>query len=111
MFVAIVVAVAAFVAGPARPAAAFRGWWGRAVTWAGTDAGQAGWGVLSSSNWIGRNKRLLRILLAVAIFVIAFRWPQPTSAVLIWLALLGLVGLALIDFYGRTPTTEPAPAP
>ena len=71
------------------------------MAWAGADADEVGWGVLSSSAWVARSKRLLRIILAVVLFVVAFRSPHPTSAVLFWLAVLGLVGLIVIDFYGR----------
>ena len=42
-------------------------------------------------------------ILAVVLFVVAFRWPHPTSAVLFWIAAVGLAGLAVIDFYGRRP--------
>jgi len=101
LLVSLVVFLTAFIAGPARPAVAFRRWWAKTVVWAGADAEQVGWGVLSSSAWVARNKRLLRIILAVVLFVVAFRWPHPTSAALLWLAVLGLVGLIVIDFYGR----------
>jgi hypothetical protein len=109
LLVAIVVAVAAFVSGPARPAVGFRNWWARAVAWAGADADRAGWGVVSSSTWMARSKRLLRVLLAVVLFVAAFRWPHPTTAVIVWLVVVGLVGLALIDFYGREAATSSSP--
>jgi hypothetical protein len=109
LLVAIVIAVAAFVSGPARPAVGFRNWWARAVTWAGADADRAGWGVVSSNAWMARSKRLLRVILAVVLFVAAFRWPHPTTAVILWLVILGLVGLAVIDFYGREPVTASSP--
>jgi len=106
LLVSIVVAVAALVSGPARPAVAFRSWWHRTVSWAGADADRTGWGVLGSNSWMARNKTVLRIILAVIIFIAAFRWPHPTSAVLIWLVILGLIGLVLIDFFGRVPAAE-----
>jgi hypothetical protein len=43
----------------------------------------------------------MRIILAVALFVVAFRWPHPTPAVLFWLAIAGLGTLIIIDFFGR----------
>jgi hypothetical protein len=103
LLVSVVIAVVAFVSGPARPAVAFRSWWSRAVSWAGADADHAGWGVLSSNKWVLKNKRVLKIVLGVIIFLVAFRWPHPTSAVLIWLVIVGLIGLVLIDFFGRVP--------
>ncbi|HEV3351692.1 MAG TPA: hypothetical protein VG076_02145 [Acidimicrobiales bacterium] len=106
LFVAIVIFLTAFMSGPARPAVAFRSWWGRLMTSMGTDADHVGWGILYASAWVSRSKRVLRIVLAVVLFVVAFRWPHPTSAVLFWLAVLGLIGLAVIDFYGREPTRE-----
>jgi len=108
VLVSVVVFLAAFIGGPAHPAVAFREWWARTVAWAGGDADRAGWGVLSSSSWMQRNKRLLRVILAVVLFVVAFRWPHPTTAVLFWLAVLGLIGLIVIDFYGRQPVATSA---
>ena len=46
------------------------------------------------------------VVLSVIIFIAAFRWPHPTSAVLIWLVILGLIGLVLIDFFGRVPAAK-----
>jgi len=106
--VALVVFLAAFVSGPSRPAVAFRGWWARTIGSLEGDADHTGWGVLSSNGWVARNKRLLRIIDAVVLFVVAFRWPHPTTAVLLWLVVLGLVVLGLIDFYGREPSQSPA---
>ncbi|MBV8159737.1 MAG: hypothetical protein JO265_02325 [Acidimicrobiia bacterium] len=104
LLVSVVVFLAAFVAGPARPSVAFRNWWAREVTWAGADADRAGWGGLSASGWVGRHKRLLRIILAALLFVVVFRWSHPTTAVIMWLAVAGLLGLIVIDFYGRQPS-------
>ena len=98
LFVALVIAAVAWVSGPARPAVAFRGWWARSMAWAGGDADH---GMRSANAWVSGNKRLLRILLAIVVFLLAFRWPHPTTAVLFWLAVLGIVGLVIIDFYGR----------
>jgi hypothetical protein len=102
LLVSLVVFVAAFLSGPSHPAVAFRNWWARVISWAG-GGDHAGWGLLYASPWVARNKRLLRIILAVVLFVVAFRWSHPTLAVLLWLSLLGVVGLVLIDFYGRPP--------
>ena len=101
--VSVVVFLVAFLSGPARPAVAFREWWARMIASAGGGADHAAVGALSANAWVARNKRLLRIILAVVLFVVAFRWPHPTSAVLVWLAVLGLIALIVIDFYGRTP--------
>ena len=109
LLVSVVVFLAAFLSGPARPAVAFRQWWTRTVAWAGGDADQVGWGVLSTSAWVARNRRLLRIILAVVLFVVAFRWPHPTSAVLFWLAVIGVIGLIVIDFYGRPGSAGSSP--
>ena len=103
LFVGVVIFLAAFMSGPSRPAVAFRSWWGRVVTSVGTDADHGGWGILYASAWVSRSKRPLRIVLAVVLFVVAFRWPHPTSAVLFWIAVVGLAGLVVIDFYGRRP--------
>jgi len=85
-----------------------RGWWGRTVGSLGYDADHTGWGVLSANGWVARNKRVLKIVLAVALFVAAFRWPHPTTALLFWLVVLALVVLIIIDFYGREPSQSPA---
>jgi len=112
LLVALVIAITAFTSGPARPAVAFRNASARAVAWAGADADRVGWGALSSSAWVSRNKRVLHVILAVALFVVAFRWPHPTIAVLVWLIVLALVLLAVIEFYGRpkqSPVSGGAP--
>jgi len=109
LLVAIVIAVTAYVIGPSHPAVAFRNWWARTMTWAGGGAHRTGWGVMSSSAWVAKNKRVLRIILAVLLFLAAFRWPHPTTAVLIWLVVLALIGLVIIDFYGREVAAESSP--
>lgn len=109
LLVAVVVAVTAWVIGPSHPAVAFRNWWARTMTWAGGGADKTGWGVMSSSAWVANNKRLLRIILAVLLFLAAFRWPHPTTAVLVWLVIVALIGLVAIDFYGREVASQSSP--
>lgn len=101
LLVSVVIFLAAFLSGPSRPAVAFRSWWERVVTATGARTDHAGWGLLYSSSWVSRKKRLLRVILAVVLFGVAFRWPHPTSAVLFWLAIAGLGMLIIIDFFGR----------
>ena len=103
LLVAVVVALTAFVAGPARLAVATRASWARAVRWLGGNADRTGWRIFSAGVWVSKSKRVLRIVLAAVLFSAAFRWPHPTTQVLFWLSVAGLLGLVGIDFYGRAP--------
>jgi hypothetical protein len=109
----IIVVLIVFFSGPSRLAAGFRAAVGRAVAWAGRQAQEAGWQWLNPIHFVTRHKWGLRVGVAVVAFVLVFQWDRPTPLVIVTLALLSLVVLALIEFFGRDepglPTTPAAP--
>jgi len=98
--VALLVAAGAFLTGPSRAAAAVRGWFGSGVGWF---QGETGVETTRVGQWVGRNKRPLRvgaILLPVIIFLL---WSTPTVTVLVVLVVLALLSLLAIELLGRAP--------
>ncbi len=102
----IVMVIAAVFSGPSRLAVWFRYRVRRTVSWAGGETDRAGWGLLGSIGLIERNKRVLRIVVAVAAFAILFFWNRPTPMVIFWIAVCTLIVLALIEFFGREAAAE-----
>ncbi len=106
----IVVVVAVFFAGPSRLARWFRMHVRSTAAWLGEQSDRAGWRWLSAPPWVVRHKGALRIGVAVVAFVILFRWDHPTPAVIFWTAVVTLVALAVVEFFGREPVASPATA-
>jgi hypothetical protein len=93
--VGVVVALAAALAGPSRPAVAtrrtVREGLGRARR---QDLGPAG-------RWVGRNRGALRIGILVAAFLVLVSWNQATGWVVLGLALIVAVLFGLVELFGR----------
>jgi len=102
----VAVVVAAVFSGPSRLAVWFRRGVRQVVGWLGRESDRAGWWLLGANRVVAARKRELRIGVAIVAFALIILWKHPTPAVLFWIGVAVLVGLALIEFYGRPP--EPA---
>jgi hypothetical protein len=116
--VGLLVALAAFLSGPAPSAVALRRWSGAGVSAVRRGGARLGLRTGPVGVWIGRHRFALRALviaLAATIFVF---WDYPTAGVAIGLALAALAGVALIEVLaappergGAAPTGAAGPAP
>ncbi len=94
LVIGLLVALIAWLAGPARAAAATRRQWNRMT---GKVAGEEPGSV---SLWVGRNATGLRIGLLVVLVFVLFMWTRPTGLVVLGLAVIGVIGLAAIQLIG-----------
>src|SRR5215216_4291899 len=98
----IIVAVAAFLSGPSRPAVRIRAGSKGLIGGAGRKADAAGWEPGPIGVWVAAHKVGLRIAGVAVAFLVLFLWSTPRPLTLLVLALLVLVYLAAIEFVGRT---------
>ena len=98
----IIVAVAAFLSGPSRPAVRIRAGSKGLIGGAGRKADEAGWRPGPVGAWVAAHKAGLRIAGVAVAFLVLFLWSTPRPLTLLVLALLVLVYLAAIEFVGRT---------
>ncbi|MFE7183961.1 hypothetical protein [Streptomyces erythrochromogenes] len=104
---ALVTALGAFFVGPSRPAVFVRHFFSRGIA-SGRDValssglrlGAVGGFVHRFKTWIGAG-----ILLVAAI--VLFTWNYPTMMVVIWTAVIVLIGFALREFLDTGPTPPP----
>jgi hypothetical protein len=100
LVVGLLVALIAWLAGPARGAQAIRRQWNRLSSkGAGEEPGEV-------SQWVGRSATGLRIGLLVLLVFVLFVWPKPTGLVVLGLAVVGVIGLAAIQLIGAGATPE-----
>lgn len=107
--VGVVVAVGAFLTGPATAAVAVRGWFSAVLGSVRRSGEAAGLRTGPVGRWTYAHRRALRIgavVLAVLVFVF---WGNPTVAVVVTIAVVLLVVLGLIELIGRPPG-QPDPA-
>jgi hypothetical protein len=106
---ALLVAAGAFVTGPSHAAVAIRRHWAGAVALVRRDTvPDTG----SFGHWVGRNKKLLRVLAIFVPVVILALWGAPTPALVITLVVIALVALAAIELVGwESEETPPPPTP
>jgi hypothetical protein len=96
----LIVAVAAFLSGPSRPAVRTREGTRRLIGGIGR-ADQPGWEPGPVGTWVTAHKIALRVAgVALAILVLLV-WSSPRPLTILVLALLLLVYLAVIEFLGR----------
>ena len=103
----IIVVVAALFSGPSRLATWFRGVVNRDAAWLGRQSADAGWGWLAPVGFVRAQRRAIRIVIAVAGFLLLFFWDRPTPSVIFWIAIAVLFLLALVEFFGREPDGAP----
>jgi hypothetical protein len=107
--IALLVAIGAFVTGPTRAAHGVRARFGSLVDWV---AGDTGVRSSAAGQWVGANKRALRIAAIFVPAVIFLLLNAPTPAVLIVLIVLALVALLVIEIVAARPVSEgSAPQP
>ena len=111
----IIVALAAFLSGPSRPAVRIREGAKSLIGGAGRKADDVGWTPGPVGTWVAAHKVGLRVAGVVVAFLILFVWSSPRPLTLLVLALLLLVYLAVIELVGRsaevadgTPTRDPS---
>jgi uncharacterized membrane protein YiaA len=109
LLIGIVVALGAFLTGPADAAVKLRRGVASGIGWVRTGSGvKAG----RFGEWVGANKAWLRIgALAIVAVIFVFSTP-PSLALVIWLVLILLVLLGLIELFGGgKPAAATAPRP
>jgi len=104
---ALVVALAAFLAGPSAAAVRTRATFERGMGSARGGAEHAGWDTGRFGAWVFANRRALQITTFIVAGLALMFWSQPTAWVVVWTALAVVLALGLIAFLG-TPPTEPA---
>jgi hypothetical protein len=106
LFLSAIVVIAVFFAGPSRFSVWFRIRVRQGANWLGVQSDQAGWQWLAPNAFIVKRKRGLRVAVAAVAFLILFRWDHPTPLVIFDIALVTVLVLGVIEFFGR----EPVPA-
>jgi Lipopolysaccharide export system permease LptF/LptG len=104
----IIVALAAFLSGPSRPAVRIREGARSLIGGAGRKADEAGWTPGPVGTWVAAHKVGLRIAGVAVAFLVVFVLTSPRPLTLLVLALLLLVYVAAIEFVGRTAAAADA---
>jgi hypothetical protein len=110
LFFSVIVIVAVFFSGASRFAVWSRRRVRQGANWLGAESEQAGWQWLAPNEFIVRRKNGLRVVVAVAAFLVLFRWKHPTAPIILYISLITLFLLALIEFFGREPLPDDPPA-
>jgi hypothetical protein len=107
---ALIVALGAFLTGPSTTARTIRSWFVRLA--AGLRTGAEAKGVTTGrfGVWVHQHRTALRGALAALGAVVVVLWPHPTIAVVLWTALLVVIGLAAVELVARPAAVQPAAA-
>lgn len=108
---ALVVALAAFLAGPAPAAVRTRAAFDRGIGSARGGAEQAGWSTGPVGRWVFAHTRALQVLTLVGGGLVLMFWAEPNGWVVVWIAVVVALVLALIQFLGTPPGRDDAVAP
>lgn len=104
-----VVALGAWLSGPGRQAVRVRAMWESGIAAARDAAGLTSTGPVGP--WVNRFRVWLRwAVVAVASVVLAL-WSYPTGMVIFWIAVVTLVGLAVIEFLDERPAADATDTP
>jgi hypothetical protein len=106
----IVVALAAFLAGPSTLAMWTRATATNGIGSARGSAEAAGWNPGRVGTWTFEHRRWLWVAVAVLWALVLMLWDQPTGLVVVWTAFVAVLLLALIEFLGRPPGPAPVDA-
>jgi hypothetical protein len=110
LVVGLVVAGAAFLAGPSVTAVRIRSWFSAGFGWIRRSGEHFGVSTGPVGRWTYEHRRGLRIGVVSLAAVIFVFWGRPTVGVVIGIVVLLLVALGLIELIGRPPA-PPAPPP
>ncbi|WP_454314810.1 hypothetical protein [Streptomyces phaeoluteigriseus] len=106
--VALFTAVGAFLLGPSRIAVLARTGCRRSIGAVRDVAASAGFRTGAVGRFVHRFKHWIGVFILVVAVIVLFSWDYPTTAVVVWTALITLLGLAIREFLDDDPTARPA---
>jgi hypothetical protein len=106
----LVVALAAFLTGPSVAATRTRSALEGGIGSMRGGAETAGFRTGRFGAWVFAQKRVLRYVTVIGGGLTLLFWDQPTGWVVVTVALVVLAVLAVVEFLGRPPAPQPAPA-
>ncbi|MGN6245996.1 MAG: hypothetical protein ACTHQ3_20290 [Motilibacteraceae bacterium] len=98
---ALVVALGAFLTGPSTTARTVRSWFVRIFGSMRTGAEAKGISTGPFGVWVYRHRTVVRAAVAALGAVVVVLWSHPTVAVVLWTALLVVVGLGVVELVAR----------
>jgi hypothetical protein len=98
---ALLVAIAAWVAGPSRYATRIRNLWDRELRGAGTRADESDFATVAIAHFVARSKTSLRLVGVGIAIVLLILWDHPKPSTVLGVGILLLLYLAAIEFLGR----------
>ncbi|MET7692824.1 hypothetical protein ABZT06_33485 [Streptomyces sp. NPDC005483] len=108
--VALFTAAGAFLAGPSRIAVVTRTGCSRSIGALRDVTTSAGLRLGALGRFVHRFKRWIGVAVLVVAAIVLFAWSYPTTAVVVWTAVITLVALAIrefLDYDGGTPPSDP----
>lgn len=105
----LVVAIAAWLSGPSRPAAVVRGFWHVGIDATRGFADHLGMNLGPVGRFVTRYRTWIVWITVVAAAVALLLWSYPTGMVVFWLAFACVVVLAVVEFLVDRPAEEAAP--
>ena len=94
---ALIIAIAAWIAGPSKSANHLRTWWRETLGGSGGDGASAN----AVNTFVARSKPVLRGIGVAIAFIVLIAWNHPTALTVLGIAILLLVYLAVIELLGR----------
>jgi hypothetical protein len=107
----LLVAAGAFLTGPSVTAVRIRSVSRRAIAAAHRGVESLGVPLSRVSGWVAPQARILRVLLVVATGLALVLWSYPTTAVVLWITVALLAGLALVQFLATPSESRALAAP
>lgn len=105
----LLVALAAFLAGPSAAAVRTRATFEHGIGSARSGAESAGWDSGRTGSWTFAHRRALQIGALVLAGLVLMFWEQPTVWVVVWVTLAVVLALALVELVGRPPSPAAVP--
>jgi hypothetical protein len=105
----LLVALGAFLVGPTAAAVRTRSTLEHGIGSLRGEAEAAGWHAGPVDRWTFAHKRALRICTVIAAGLVLMFWTRPTGWVVLLTALVVLLVLGVIEFFGRLPALPPVP--
>ncbi|WP_234373693.1 hypothetical protein [Streptomyces scabiei] len=106
---ALFVAVAAFLAGPSRPAVLARTGCRRSIGALRDVAASAGFRTGPVGRFVHRFKHWIGVAILLIAAVVLFTWTYPTTAVVVWTAVITLAGFAIREFLDDSSAPQARP--